>query len=79
LPTTIHPPWVWVAVPSLPVTVKWQKPGVLPAFTVMVPGCVVAMVALLSAGEPLQAAAPSYASKTAEVSVTLALPLKIAG
>ena len=21
LPTTIHPPWVWVAVPSLPVTV----------------------------------------------------------
>ena len=34
LPTTIHPPWVWVAAPSFPVAVKWQKPGVLPAFMV---------------------------------------------
>ena len=37
------------------------------------------MVALVRASEPLQAEAPSKASKTAEESVTAALPLLIAG
>ena len=37
-PTTIHPPCVCVALLSFPVTVKWQKPGVFPAATVISPG-----------------------------------------
>lgn len=48
-------------------------------FTVMVPGFDAVMVELLSAKEPLQAGAPSNASKTAEVSVTGTAPLVIAG
>ena len=59
LPTTIHPPCVCIAVPSAPVTLKWQKPGVLPALTVTVAGCDGVMVGLVRTSEPLHAGAPS--------------------
>ena len=78
-PTTIHPPFVWVAVPSLPVTVKWQNPGVLPGLTLIVAGSDGVIVALASPKVPLQAGAPSYSSNTAEVRVTFAAPLLITG
>ena len=57
-PTTIHPPCVWVTVPSLPVTVKWQNPGVLPAFTVIAPGCATVIVEFVSMSEPPHADVP---------------------
>lgn len=79
-PTTIHPPLVCVAVPSLPVTVKWQKPAVLPAVTVIVPGSAEVTVALFKVMvPPVHAAAPSKLSKTADCSVTFAAPLVISG
>ncbi len=79
LPTMIHPPSVWVAVPSFPVTVKWQNPGVLPAFTVISPGTVGVIVEVVSVSVPLHAAAPSYASNTADERLTLVDPVVIFG
>ena len=71
-PTTIHPPCVWVVLLSFPVTVKWQKPGVLPAVTVISPGCagVIAAVVRLIVS-PVHAVAPSNASTTADDNVKL--------
>ncbi len=51
----------------------------LPAVTVMVPGCDGVMTELVRAREPLQAGAPSYASNIGEESATTALPLLMAG
>lgn len=79
LPTTIHPPCDCETVPSLPVTVKWQKPGVVPASTVIVPGSVGVMVELVSVIDPPQAEVPSNLSNVADPRVTFVVPLTILG
>lgn len=79
LPTMIQPPWVCVAPASVPVTVKWQKPGALGAVTVSWAGWVGVMVGFVRAIFPAQAGAPSKVSKTADDSVTFAEPLWIFG
>ena len=80
LPTTIQPPSVCVAVPSLPVTVKWQNPGdVVPIFTAIDPGSVGVTVEVPIASRPPHFAVPSNASKTADDKVTFVVPLVIFG
>ena len=65
--------------PSLPVTVKWQKPGVLPAVTVITPFVVGVIVAVVRLIVPLHAVVPSKASNTGDERLTLADPLVIFG
>jgi hypothetical protein len=80
LPTTIQPPCVCVTAPSVAVTVKWQKPGILPAFTVISPCCVglIAEVVRLIVS-PVHTVDPSKASTTADDIVTFVEPLVIFG
>ena len=79
MPTTIQPPCIWLAPVSVPVTVKWQKPGVFPALMVIVPGCIGVIVGLVKVIVPPHAVIPSKLSNAADPNVTFAVPLVIFG
>src|SRR5262249_42855295 len=68
-----------MAVPSLPLTVKWQNPGVAPAVTAIAPGWLGVIEGDVRVIVPLQAGVPAKASNAAWLRVTLALPDVISG